>query len=165
MVITLIICQEGDYMALDREYIKNKVKQAIEQLPSTGIVVREFFNRYNEKEGYCKVAELTGVLYNNTTNRSFGISIDISGVNVDTNNKNYMVVYDDNSKVIKATDIIFIDNEVYKVSDPGENLKIYCLIKLEKYEGLRKEGDTIIENDNVYPLLSLPLDFNLRFGD
>ena len=62
-------------MALDREYIKKKVKQAIEQLPSTGIVVREVFNRYNEKEGYCKVAELTGVLYNNTTNRTLGISM------------------------------------------------------------------------------------------
>ena len=84
---------------------------------------------------------------------------------MDTNNKNYMVVYDDNSKVIKATDTIFIDNEVYKVSDPGENLKIYCLMKLEQYEGLRIEGDTIIECDNIYTLLTLPLDSDLRFGD
>ena len=32
MVITLIICQEGDYMALDREYIKKKVEDTISSL-------------------------------------------------------------------------------------------------------------------------------------
>lgn len=152
-------------MALDREYIKKKVKQAIEQLPSTGIVIREVFNRYNEKVGYCIVSELTGVIYSSSSYKNYGISIDNSGVNTETSNKNYMVVYDENSKVVKSTDIIFVEEDLFKVTDPGENLKIYCLMQLEKYEGLRKEGDTIIENDNVYPLLSLPLDLNLRFGD
>lgn len=143
-------------MAVDREYLKKKVKQGIEQLPSKGIVVREALNEYNEKEGYYKVAELTGILYNNTTNRSFDININNSGINIDTNNKNFMVVYDDNSKLIKATDIIFIDNESFKVNELGENLKIYCLMQLTKNEGLRLEGDSIIEDDIVYPLLTLP---------
>ncbi len=113
-------------------------------------------NKYNEKEGYFKVAELSGVLYNNTTNRSFDISINNSGVDIDTNDKNFMVVYDDNSKVIQATDIIFIDNESFKVNELGENLKIYCLMQLTKNEGLKLEGDNIIFNDIVYPLLTLP---------
>ena len=41
LAITLIECKEGDCMAVDREYLKKKVKQGIEQLPSKGIVVRE----------------------------------------------------------------------------------------------------------------------------
>lgn len=165
VVITLIICQEGDLVSIDREYIKKKVKQAIEQLPSSGIVVREVINKYNEKVGYCRVSNLTGVLYNNTTNRTFGIKLEDIGVDSDSNNKNYMVVYDESSKVVKLTDIIFIDNTVYKVSDPGENLKIYCLMKLEEYHTLRIEGDNVIEDDLIYPLMDLPLHLDLRFGD
>ena len=151
-------------MSIDREYVKNKVKQAIEQLPSTGIVIREVFNKYNEKAGYCKVTELTGVLYNNTSTRNLGIAINNTGIQTDTNNKNFIVVYDNNSKIINSTDIIFIDEEIYKVSDPGENLKIYCLMQLEKYEGLKIKDDTVIEEDFIYPLLDLPLDLNLRLG-
>lgn len=143
-------------MAIDREYLKKKVNQGIEQLPSQGIVVREALNEYNEKEGYYKVAELTGILYSNTTNRSFDININNSGVNFDTNDKNFMVVYDDNSKSIDVTDIIFIDNESFKVNDLGENLKIYCLMRLIKHKGLRLEGDNIIEDDIIYPLLTVP---------
>ena len=119
-------------MPLSREYLREKVKQAIKQLPSTGIVVREALNKYNEKEGYFKVAELSGVLYNNTTNRSFDISINNSGVDIDTNDKSF------------------------KVNELGENLKIYCLMQLTKNEGLKLEGDNIIFNDIVYPLLTLP---------
>lgn len=151
-------------MALDREYIKSKVKQAIEQLPSTSMVIREVMNKYNEKAGYCKVAEMIGVLYSNTTSRTFGINIDTAGVDIATNNKNYLVVYDDNSKNIKATDIIFIDDKLYKVNNTGENLEIYCLMQLENFEGLKIEGDTVIEDDLIYPLLDLPLDLNLRLG-
>ena len=37
-------------------------------------------------------------------------------------------------------------------------------MQLEKYEGLKIEDDTVIEEDFIYPLLDLPLDLNLRLG-
>ena len=150
-------------MAINREYIKSKVRMAIEQLPSAGIVVREVYNKHHEKTGYCTVAELRGVLYNNSSSRDLGISINNNGVNTDTNNKNFLVVYDEKSKEIRDTDIIFVDGEVYKVSDLGENLQIYCLMQLKEHHTLKIDGDTVIEDDNIYPLFNLPLELNLTF--
>ena len=53
---------------LNKEYIKLKVKQAIELMPSNGVVYREILNKIGEKAGYRKVIELRGVLYSNESN-------------------------------------------------------------------------------------------------
>ena len=142
---------------INREYVKKKVAEAIEQLPSEAIVIREVNNRYKEKAGYCNVANLRGVLYNNSSQKTFGISLSDTGVSTSSNNKNYLVVYDEVSEVVKATDIISIEGKVYKVADPGENLKIFCLMQLEEYDRLKIADNTVIEDESIYPLLQLPL--------
>ena len=52
-------------------------------------------------------------------------------------------------------------DKCYKIIDPGENLEIYCLIQLNKHY-LIKNQDTIIDNDEIYPLMELPLDLDLK---
>lgn len=148
-------------MALSKEYLREKVKQAIKQMPSAGYVVREVLNNYNEKAGYCIVGELEGIFYSKSTTRNLGITIDNAGINIEQADKNYLVDFNDISKNIRTTDFIFIDNKCYKIIDPGENLEVYCLIQLNKHH-LIKNQDTIIDNDEIYPLMELPLDLDLR---
>lgn len=149
-------------MSINREHIKNKVIDAIDQLPSKGVVLREVLNTFKEKEGYCIVANLKGVLYSETNNKT-DIILNNNGVNLNKENKKYLIVFDEEAEKLKQTDIIFIDNLCYKISDIGENLKIYCEMKLEKYEGLKMGNNIIIEDDCIYEIITLPLD--LRFGD
>lgn len=149
-------------MSINREHIKNKVIDAIDQLPSEGVVLREVLNKFKEKEGYCIVANLKGVLYSETNNKT-DIILNNNGVNLNKENKKYLIVFDEEAEKLKQTDIIFIDNLCYKISDIGENLKIYCEMKLEKHEGLKMGNNIIIEDDCIYEIITLPLD--LRFGD
>ena len=149
-------------MSINREHIKNKVIDAIDQLPSEGLVLREVLNKFKEKEGYCIVANLKGILYSETNNK-IDIILNNNGVNLNKENKKYLIVFDEEAEKLKQTDIIFIDNLCYKISDIGENLKIYCEMKLEKYEGLKMGNNIIIEDDCIYEIITLPLD--LRFGD
>lgn len=149
-------------MSINREHIKNKVIDAIDQLPSKGVVLREVLNKFKEKEGYCIVANLKGVLYSETNNKT-DIILNNNGVNLNKENKKYLIVFDEEAEKLKQTDIIFIDNLCYKISDIGENLKIYCEMKLEKHEGLKMGNNIIIEDDCIYEIITLPLD--LRFGD
>lgn len=149
-------------MSVNIEYIKNKVIDAIDQLPSKGVVLREVLNKFKEKEGYCIVANLKGVLYSETNNKT-DIILNNNGVNLNKENKKYLIVFDEEAEKLKQTDIIFIDNLCYKISDIGENLKIYCEMKLEKHEGLKMGNNIIIEDDCIYEIITLPLD--LRFGD
>ena len=149
-------------MSINREHIKNKVIDAIDQLPSEGVVLREVLNKFKEKEGYCIVANLKGILYSETNNKT-DIILNNNGVNLNKENKKYLIVFDEEAEKLKQTDIIFIDNLCYKISDIGENLKIYCEMKLEKHEGLKMGNNIIIEDDCIYEIITLPLD--LRFGD
>ena len=149
-------------MSINREHIKNKVIDAIDQLPSEGVVLREVLNKFKEKEGYCIVANLKGVLYSETNNKT-DIILNNNGVNLNKENKKYLIVFDEEAEKLKQTDIIFIDNLCYKISDIGENLKIYCEMKLEKHEGLKMGNNIIIDDDCIYEIITLPLD--LRFGD
>ena len=152
-------------MSINIEYIKSKVIGAIEQLPSDGIVLREVLNKFKEKEGYCIVANLKGVLYSETNNKTVNIILNNNGVNLNKENKKYLIVFDEEAEKLKQTDLIFIDNLCYKISDIGENLKIYCEMKLEEYERLKMDNNTIIEDDCIYEIINLPLDLDLRFGD
>ena len=64
---------------LNKEYIKLKVKQAIELMPSNGVVYREILNKIGEKAGYRKVIELRGVLYSNESNSKINITLNDKG--------------------------------------------------------------------------------------
>ena len=78
---------------LNKEYIKLKVKQAIELMPSDGVVYREILNKIGEKEGYIKVTDLRGVLYSNESSAKIDLALDNKGELLNKPYKNYLLVY------------------------------------------------------------------------
>ena len=134
---------------LNKEYIKLKVKQAIELMPSDGVVYREILNKIGEKEGYTKVTDLRGVLYTNESSAKINIALDDKGELLNKPYKNYLLVYTDQ---VKQTDLIYVEDKFYKITDLGENMKIYNQMKLEEVQGLELNGGNIIENNEIWTI-------------
>ena len=140
---------------LNKEYIKLKVKQAIELMPSDGVVYREILNKIGEKEGYVKVTDLRGVLYTNESSAKIDIALDDKGELLNKPYKNYLLVYTDQ---VKQTDLIYVEDKFYKITDLGENMKIYNQMKLEEVQGLKLNGDNIIENNEIWDIYDIEED-------
>ena len=140
---------------LNKEYIKLKVKQAIELMPSNGVVYREILNKIGEKAGYRKVIELRGVLYSNESNSKINITLNDKGELLNKPYKNYLLVYTDQ---VKQTDLIYVEDKFYKITDLGENMKIYNQMKLEEVQGLKLNGDNIIENNEIWDIFDIEED-------
>ena len=140
---------------LNKEYIKLKVKQAIELMPSDGVVYREILNKIGEKEGYTKVTDLRGVLYTNESSAKIGIALDDKGELLNKPYKNYLLVYTDK---VQQTDLIYVEDKFYKIIDLGENMKIYNQMKLEEVQGLELNGDNIIENNEIWDIYDIEED-------
>ena len=132
---------------LNKEYIKLKVKQAIELMPSDGFVYREILNKIGEKEGYIKVTDLRGVLYTDESSAKIDIVLDDKGELLNKPYKNYLLVYTDQ---VKQTDLIYVEDKFYKITDLGENMKIYNQMKLEEVQGLEIDGCNNIENNEMW---------------
>ena len=137
---------------LNKEYIKLKVKQAIELMPSDGFVYREILNKIGEKEGYIKVTDLRGVLYTNESSAKIDITLDDKGELLNKPYKNYLLVYTDK---VQQTDLIYVEDKFYKITDLGENMKIYNQMKLEEVQGLKLNGDNIIENNEIWDIYDI----------
>ena len=137
---------------LNKEYIKLKVKQAIELMPSNGVVYREILNKIGEKEGYIKVTDLRGVLYSNESSAKLSIALDDKGELLNKPYKNYLLVYTDK---VQQTDLIYVEDKFYKITDLGENMKIYNQMKLEEVQGLKLNGDNIIENNEIWDVYDI----------
>ena len=137
---------------LNKEYIKLKVKQAIELMPSNGVVYREILNKIGEKAGYRKVIELRGVLYSNESNSKINITLNDKGELLNKPYKNYLLVYTDK---VQQTDLIYVEDKFYKIIDLGENMKIYNQMKLEEVQGLKLNGDNIIENNEIWDIYDI----------
>lgn len=150
-------------MAINREYIISKVKQAIQQLPSTGIVLRENIDKYNQRISFNKITNTTGLLYSEESNKSITISLQDKGEILSNTSKNYLIPYDENSTKIIQTDLIFIEDKVYKITNTGENLKMYYLMQLEEVKGLVFEGNYITENGIIYEITELSNEYSLKF--
>ena len=144
---------------LNKEYIKLKVKQAIELMPSNGVVYREILNKIGEKAGYRKVIELRGVLYSNESNSKSNFKINITlndkGELLNKPYKNYLLVYTDQ---VKQTDLIYVEDKFYKITDLGENMKIYNQMRLEEVQGLDFDGGNIIENNEIWTIFDIEED-------
>ena len=140
---------------LNKEYIKLKVKQAIELMPSDGFVYREILNKIGEKEGYIKVTDLRGVLYTNESSAKIDIVLDDKGELLNKPYKNYLLVYTDK---VQQTDLIYVEDKFYKITDLGENMKIYNQMKLEEVQGLKLNGDNIIENNEIWDIYDIEED-------
>ena len=141
-----------DGKLVEKEYIKLKVKQAIELMPSNGVVYREILNKIGEKAGYRKVIELRGVLYSNESNSKINITLNDKGELLNKPYKNYLLVYTDQ---VKQTDLIYVEDKFYKITDLGENMKIYNQMKLEEVQGLKLNGDNIIENNEIWDIYDI----------
>ena len=137
---------------LNKEYIKLKVKQAIELMPSNGVVYREILNKIGEKEGYIKVTDLRGVLYTDESSAKIDIALDDKGELLNKPYKNYLLVYTDK---VQQTDLIYVEDKFYKITDLGENMKIYNQMKLEEVQGLKLNGDNIIENNEIWDVYDI----------
>lgn len=140
---------------LNKEYIKSKVAQAIELMPSDGVVYREIPNKIGEKAGYRKVIELRGVLYSNESNSKINITLNDKGELLNKPYKNYLLVYTDQ---VKQTDLIYVEDKFYKITDLGENMKIYNQMRLEEVEGLDFDGGNIIENNEIWTIFNIEED-------
>lgn len=143
---------------LDKEYLKSKVVEGINLMPSECIVVREFNNNYGEKEGYIKVCKLTGIIYNNTNNKNISISLKDKGEIINENVKIFLVDYNESSKLVKATDYLFVNGKCYKIVDPRENLEIYFEMKLEEHS-LILTDNLILESGQIYELMEASAEF------
>ena len=140
---------------LNKEYIKLKVKQAIELMPSNGVVYREILNKIGEKAGYRKVIELRGVLYSNESNSKINITLNDKGELLNKPYKNYLLVYTDK---VQQTDLIYVEDKFYKINDLGENMKIYNQMRLEEVQGLDFDGGNIIENNEIWDIFDIEED-------
>ena len=140
---------------LNKESIKLKVAQAIELMPSDGVVYREILNKIGEKAGYKKVIELRGVLYSNESNSKINITLNDKGELLNKPYKNYLLVYTDQ---VKQTDLIYVEDKFYKITDLGENMKIYNQMRLEEVQGLDFYGDNIIENNEIWRIFDIEED-------
>lgn len=150
-------------MTIDRGYIISKIKQAIEQLPSQGLFLRENINKYNEKVSYNKIATVRGLLYSEDTNKSITISLQDKGQIISNTSKKFLIPYSEENAKLQPTDLLFIEDKVYKIVYPGENLKMYFLMQLEEVKGLKLEGNTIIENNSVYEITEFDNEHNIKF--
>ena len=140
---------------LNKESIKLKVAQAIELMPSDGVVYREIPNKIGEKAGYRKVIELRGILYSNESNSKINITLNDKGELLNKPYKNYLLVYTDQ---VKQTDLIYVEDKFYKITDLGENMKIYNQMRLEEVQGLDFYGDNIIENNEIWRIFDIEED-------
>ena len=141
--------------ALNKNELINIVKESIELMPSDGVVYREILNKIGEKTGYRKVIELRGVLYSNESNSKINITLNDKGELLNKPYKNYLLVYTDQ---VKQTDLIYVEDKFYKITDLGENMKIYNQMKLEEVQGLDFDGGNIIENNEIWDIFDIEED-------
>ena len=141
--------------ALNKNELINIVKESIELMPSNGVVYREILNKIGEKAGYRKVTDLRGVLYSNESSAKLSITLDDKGELLNKPYKNYLLVYTDQ---VKQTDLIYVEDKFYKITDLGENMKIYNQMRLEEVQGLDFDGSNIIENNEIWDIYDIEED-------
>ena len=141
--------------ALNKNELINIVKESIELMPSDGVVYREIPNKIGEKAGYRKVIELRGVLYTDESSAKIDIALDDKGELLNKPYKNYLLVYTDQ---VKQTDLIYVEDKFYKITDLGENMKIYNQMRLEEVQGLNFDGGNIIENNEIWDIYDIEED-------
>lgn len=140
-------------MSLDKAYLRSKVVQGIKLMPYGVVVLREFYNKYNEKEYYIKVCELTGTKYTGNS-RSVTLNMADSGI-VDTP-KGYKFLVDWNTESIKVQkgDYIFYKDRCFKLIEPNEDFEVYFDIDIEEVQGIVLDGDIVNENGIIYEVIS-----------
>lgn len=119
---------------IDRESIKSKIRLAIQQLPSQGVVYREKLDDYNSKIGLEEITILEGLFYTSERASLKDLKLIEAGILSPKERKTFLTVWDENSMKVKEGDLLLVENNYYKIVDTGEDLQIYCEMELLKYE-------------------------------
>ena len=119
---------------IDRESIKSKIRLAIQQLPSQGIVYRDKKDIYNSRLGLEKITTLEGLFYTEERSSLKDINLTTPAMLPPKKHKNFLTVYNEETLKVKQGDLIKIDGEFFRIDDVGENLQIYCLMDLVKHD-------------------------------
>jgi hypothetical protein len=119
---------------IDRESIKSKIRLAIQQLPSQGVVYREKLDDYNSKIGLEEIVILEGLFYTSERASLKDLKLIEAGILPPKERKAFLTVWDENSMKVKEGDLLLVENNYYKIVDTGEDLQIYCEMELLKYE-------------------------------
>ncbi len=118
---------------IDRNSIKAQISLAIRQLPSLGIVYREVKDQYHTRVDLEEIAILEGLFYTEERSSLKDINITTPAQLPPKKHKNFLTVYDEDSMKVQQGDLIEIDNEFFRIDDVGENLQMYCLMDLVKF--------------------------------
>ena len=148
---------------INRESIKKQISQAIKQLPSIATIYRENINKYNERIGFNKIAELEGLFYGTEKYIKKEIHAEEDGQFFTVINKNFLTVYDELSMRVKQGDILKVEDRFFKINDVGENMQIYCLMFLTEYENLQSIDEYILEDNIVHEITEYNDELEIKF--
>lgn len=138
---------------LDKVYLRNKVVQGISVMPYDVVVLREFYNNYNEKETYIKVCELTGTKYTGNSKNTQLIAKD-SGIIDTPKTYKFIVDWNENSTKLQKGDYLFYKDRCFKLIEPNEDFEVYFDMDIEEVQGIVLEDDVINENDELYVVIA-----------
>ena len=141
-------------VSLDKEYLRNQVRNSISLMASTGKVIREIKDNYGETAyygevtDYGEVTELSGLLYSSNGSYENKSLYKDKGIVDCQLEKFFLLDYSDNSKKLKSHDLIFFENgQAFEVTFIDENFEIYFQANLIQ-SNLKYESGFIVDNDN-----------------
>ncbi len=118
---------------INREAIKAQISLAIKQLPSIGIVYRDSKDKYHSRVDLEEITILEGLFYTEERSSLKDINITTPAQLPPKKHKNFLTVYDEDSMKVQQGDLIEIEGEFFRVDDVGENLQMYCLMDLVRF--------------------------------
>lgn len=121
-------------MAINKEFLRTKVSQAILLNPYSCVVKRKGKDKYNQPKENVVITELTGLLYRN--DKSVTVNIDNGGKTYDKEDYRFLVAYSDKSTLIKEGDILEVkvegNVESYVVNHLGNTSEICFDMRIER---------------------------------
>jgi hypothetical protein len=101
-------------------------------MPCTAGIKRQELNEYKEPIGEpVLITTLTWLLYKQESLARLNITLSDNVVRNQSQIK-FLVDYSEESKKVKNDDFLYIENDIYKVIDTGENFEIYFDIGVDK---------------------------------
>ena len=122
---------------ISKERMRNVVKRAIQQLPTTVKIKREQKDKYHEKTGeYDDIATLTGVLYKNDTSNSLFFNMGTNNFTQEPSSIYFLCDWSEDSIKVEPLDILETQDQdiqqTFEVQDPGANMEIYLNMQLKE---------------------------------
>lgn len=117
--------------------MRNVVKRAIQQLPTTVIIKRKQVDKYHQETGeYDEIATLIGVLYKNDTSNSLFFNMGTNNFTQQPSLIYFLCDWNEDSIKVKALDILETQDQdiqqTFEIQDPGTNMEIYLNMQLKE---------------------------------